>query len=66
MESLVVECLRCGSLRFVRRNVFRRLDSPECPRCGYLGWAPMRGLTEAERHELREHPVERRRLPSVA
>jgi hypothetical protein len=61
METLVVECLRCGCTRLARRNVFRRFDAPECPRCGYLGWAPMLELSEAERNDLRERPVERRR-----
>ena len=65
MEHLVVECLRCGSPRAVRRTVFRRLDVPECPRCGYLGWAPTLALTEPERGRLRERPVERRRLAPV-
>ena len=66
MDTLVVECLRCGSTRLVRRNVFRRLDDPECPRCGYLGWAPTLALTESERHDLRQRPPARRRLRPVA
>ncbi len=66
MESLVAECLSCGHTRLIRRSVFSRFDSPECPRCGYLGWAPMLELTEPERGELRALPVEERRLPSVA
>jgi Zn finger protein HypA/HybF involved in hydrogenase expression len=65
MDSLVVECLQCGSTRFARRTVFRRFDCPECPRCGYVGWAPMLELTEGERSELRELPVEQRRLVST-
>ena len=62
MDSLAVECLRCGSTRFARSSVFRRFDAPECPRCGYLGWAPTLELTETERTGLRELPVEQRRL----
>ncbi len=50
----------------MRRDVWQRLDSPECPRCGYLGWAPMLELSERERGRLREHPVEERRLRPVA
>jgi hypothetical protein len=66
MESLVVECLRCGCTRFVRQTVFRRFEAPECPRCGYLGWAPSLQLSEAERGNLRRFPVERRRHPAPA
>jgi len=62
MDSLVVECLRCGSTRLARRNAFRRLETPECPDCGYLGWAPSLELTDAERDVLRERPAARRRL----
>jgi hypothetical protein len=60
MESLVVECLRCGSSRIARRDVFKHFDEPECPQCGYLGWAPMLELTEVERRDLRERPVAER------
>jgi hypothetical protein len=67
MGSLVVECLGCGNTRIVRRTVFRRFEAPECPRCGYLGWTPMLELTESERRDLREVPVEQRGgLSSVA
>ncbi len=66
MESLGVECLRCGTTRIARRDVFKHLYEPECPSCGYLGWAPMLELTEAERRDLRDHPVGERRLSSVA
>jgi hypothetical protein len=38
----------------------------ECPRCGYLGWAESRSLTETVRRLLRERPLEHRRLPRVA
>ena len=66
MDSLALECLRCGTTRLARRDDHKRLDSPECPRCGYLGWAPMLELTEFERGELRDHPLELRRLRTVA
>jgi hypothetical protein len=33
----------------------------ECLRCGYVGWASSRELTELERRRLREHPLEQRR-----
>jgi hypothetical protein len=60
MEALVVECLSCGATRVARRSVFQRFEAPECPRCGYLGWAPRLELTEAERADLRERPVSAR------
>ncbi|HET7590701.1 MAG TPA: hypothetical protein VFK14_11040 [Solirubrobacterales bacterium] len=66
VESLVVECLSCGTARLARRTVFRRFETPECPKCGYLGWAPRLELTESERAELRAHPVVRRALRIVA
>lgn len=66
MESLAVECLRCGTSRIARRDMFKHFDEPECPHCGYLGWAPTIELTEIERRDLREHPVDRRRLTFVA
>jgi hypothetical protein len=49
MTSLVVECLRCGTSRIARRDVFKHFEAPECPQCGYLGWAPVLELTENER-----------------
>ena len=63
MESLVVECLRCGSHRQVERtDTPLRNATPECPRCGYVGWAPVGELTERDRWALRARPLERRRL----
>lgn len=61
MESLVVECLRCGSHREAGASPLRNAN-PECPRCGYVGWAPVSDLTERDRRALRARPVERRRL----
>ncbi len=46
--ALAIECLRCGTKRLARRTVWRRLESPECPQCGYLGWAPVLELAESE------------------
>jgi hypothetical protein len=66
MESLVVECLHCGTSRVARRDRFRHFESPECPECGYLGWAPVLELAEAEGPEPREHVQVGRRVPSVA
>jgi hypothetical protein len=66
MDPVVVECLHCGATRRARRTVFRRFEVPECPQCGYLGWAPTLELTEPERAKLRLLPLPRRRLRSVA
>jgi hypothetical protein len=66
MESLVVECLACRASRVASRDVFKRFAEPECPRCGYLGWAPALELTEADRDELRRHPLHERALRRVA
>ena len=38
-----------------------RLEPGECPRCGYLGWAPATDLSETIRRTLRQFPLERRR-----
>jgi hypothetical protein len=61
MESLVVECLRCGSHREAEHAPLRKVNA-ECPRCGYVGWAPVGDLTERDRRALRARPLERRRL----
>jgi Zn ribbon nucleic-acid-binding protein len=61
MEPLVVECLRCGSHRETTPAPLRQATQ-ECPRCGYLGWAPADDLTERERRMLQNRPLERRRL----
>ena len=55
-----IECLRCGD---------QRPDlaaQPECPRCGYVGWARVSDLDERTRRILRERPPEQRRLHRVA
>ncbi len=67
METFVVQCLRCGTSRATQRDVFKHLDAPECPECGYLGWAPAVELTDADRRRHRKRRVARRgRLASVA
>jgi uncharacterized protein (DUF2461 family) len=60
MEKLRVECLGCGEVRAVPSAGALRLDPGECPRCGYIGWAPSSSLTEAMRRRIRERPVARR------
>jgi transposase len=66
MESITVECLRCGENHRLESGPWRQLQSGECPRCGYLGWAPTALLSEVERRALRDRPLERRRLHAVA
>jgi Zn ribbon nucleic-acid-binding protein len=65
MESLVVECLRCGTTRVARRDRFKHFETPECPDCGYLGWTPVLELLEAERRAPRERRRHKSRLSSV-
>ena len=66
MESLVIECLHCGTSRVARRDRFKHLEAPECPECGYLGWAPLLRLKESERRAPRLRRRGDRRLFSVA
>ena len=60
VEKVRVECLGCGEARTVPAAGHLRLDPGECPRCGYLGWAPSTSLTESVRRRIRERPVDRR------
>ena len=66
MTSLVVECLRCGASRIARRDVFKHFEAPECPSCGYLGWAPVPELTESDRRAARSRRRKLRHLTLVA
>jgi hypothetical protein len=66
MESLVVECLHCGTTRVARRDRFKHFEAPECPQCGYLGWAPVLELTEAERSAPKVPAPEQQPIKSVA
>jgi uncharacterized protein (DUF2461 family) len=61
VETIRVECLGCGEARAVTAPAEAdKLDPGECPRCGYLGWAPSAALTETMRRRIRERPVDRR------
>jgi hypothetical protein len=40
MKSLDVECLRCGERHRLEHVAWQHVQESECPRCGYLGWAP--------------------------
>jgi hypothetical protein len=65
MDTLTVECLRCGGHHPLLRTGTGALQSTACPRCGYVGWAEPGGLSERARRALRDRPVEHRRLRLV-
>ena len=65
VDTLTVECLRCGTPRRTRYTVWRHVESAECPKCGYVGWANSAELTEPQRRALRERPLAARRLRAV-
>jgi hypothetical protein len=54
-----IECLGCGAVRALAQET---RQPGECPRCGYLGWAPSIDLTESDRRVLRLRPVARRHV----
>jgi len=62
MDTLLVECLRCGDVRQVAAQQGEHVRAGECGRCDYVGWASVADLTEKLRRVLRERPPERRRL----
>jgi hypothetical protein len=66
VEPLVVECLQCGKTRVAHRDRFKHFETPECPGCGYLGWAPVLEVKETAPQLSRERARAERRLPSVA
>ncbi|HJU36418.1 MAG TPA: hypothetical protein VJ716_03245 [Gaiellaceae bacterium] len=49
-----------------QRDRFNHFETPECPECGYLGWAPVLEVKKAEPQAQREQARAQRRLPSVA
>jgi Zn ribbon nucleic-acid-binding protein len=65
VETFRVECLSCGARRIIVGAHHHHVDAGECHRCGYVGWALSDELTAAVRRQLRERPVERRRLRTV-
>ncbi len=66
MENVAVECLQCGTTRVAQRDRFNHFETPECPECGYLGWAPVLEVKKTEPRTSREQARAQRRLPSVA
>jgi Zn ribbon nucleic-acid-binding protein len=65
VDPLTVECLGCGERRRIERDDTRHLETGECQRCGYVGWATPTDLSELVRRALREFPPDRRRLRPV-
>jgi len=66
VDPLAVECLQCGTTRVAQRDRFSHFETPVCPECGYLGWAPVLEVKQAQRPAPREQARAERRLPSVA
>ena len=66
VDTLIVECLQCGTSRLTRQDRFKHFESPECPECGYLGWAPVLEVKGSDRRAPRERAQAEHRLPSVA
>ena len=66
MDTLMVECLRCGGHHPLLRTASGSVQACGCPRCGYAGWADPGGLTESARRALRDRPVEARRLRLIS
>jgi len=62
MDTLMVECLRCGDVRQITARHGEHVQAGECKRCDYVGWASVADLTEKLRRMLRDRPPERRRL----
>jgi hypothetical protein len=60
VEKLRIECLGCGEARMIPAAEPGRMHPGECPRCGYVGWAPSAALSEPMRQRIRERPVDRR------
>jgi hypothetical protein len=60
VETLLVECLRCGQSRSFTPGPQRNEESGSCPRCGYVGWAFSTDLSERTRRLFRDLPLERR------
>src|SRR6266550_827846 len=58
METLMIECLRCGDVRQVPTPDGAKVDAGECHRCDYVGWALVADLTEKLRRGETRKAVE--------
>ena len=65
MDTLMIECLRCGDVRQVPTPDGAKVDAGECHRCDYVGWAPVADLTEVARRMIRDRPLERRGIRAI-
>jgi|RhiMethySRZTD1v2_1073278.scaffolds.fasta_scaffold408001_2 hypothetical protein len=65
VERFAVECLCCGQRRIVAPRNPTVMQVGECPRCGYLGWAPSAVMSERARGAVRARPPAERRLRAV-
>jgi hypothetical protein len=65
VETIRVECLSCGTRRVIVGGDDHHVDTGECHRCGYVGWARSDDLSAAARRQLLDRPVERRRLRTI-
>jgi Zn ribbon nucleic-acid-binding protein len=61
MAQRLVECLNCGAPRKISALPSRPGALHECSRCGYVGWAETKSLTETLRRALRDRTLEQRR-----
>jgi ribosomal protein L44E len=66
VDPIAVECLQCGTTRVAQRDRFKHFESPECPECGYLGWAPVLEVKKNERRAAPGRAQAERRISSVA
>jgi uncharacterized Zn finger protein len=58
VETIVVECLRCGVTHELVRAHGHTLEGSQCPRCGYLGWARPGDLNDQVRVVMHERLIE--------
>ena len=57
VESLIVECHRCGRPRAFTPGPRRHEEAGSCPRCQYVGWAYSTELNEKKRRLFHELPL---------
>ena len=65
VDSLSVECLRCGHARQFTPGPRRHEEAGACPRCEYVGWAYSTDLNEKTRRLFRTSLEQRLRLRPI-